>query len=108
MHPPPFQTPAAQPQQPTLHEQFAASVAETKRRWLAQQAAKHAAAPQPAPPPVFDLEAARAELKQLQRTHDSGYQYGDHRTWTKGQAEADRIAYLRGAIARHEALGAAA
>lgn len=111
MHPQPLQTPAAQPQQATLHEQFAASVAETKRRWLAKQAAENAAAaaqPKPAEP-VFDVDAARAELAHLEATLDAGYQFADDRaTYQRGAEKAGRIDYLRGAIRRHEAQGAAA
>jgi hypothetical protein len=104
MHPTTHQPPAAQPD---LRTTFAAFVAEFKA------ARPHKFGPRPAPvkaqPAPFDLAAARAELEQLQRTHDVYFDRSDdHSVWAKGQREADRIAYLRGAIARHEHPGASA
>jgi hypothetical protein len=103
MHPTPHQPPAAQPD---LRTTFAAFVAEFK----AKRPEKFGLRPEPVKPAAapFDLAAARAELEQLQRSHDAFFDRSDdHSVWAKGQREADRIAYLRGAIHRHEALGVA-
>jgi hypothetical protein len=99
------QATAAQPQQATLREQFAASVAETKARWSAQQAAKRAATPQPAPTPVpvFNIEAARAELARLEASHSASYQFSDDRAeYHKGVDREQSINVLRAAIAEAE------
>jgi hypothetical protein len=103
MHPTPLQPPAAQPD---LRTTFAAFVAEFKA------ARPHKFGPRPEPvkpaPQAFDIKAARAELEQLQASHDATYNHSDDYTfWRTEQAKADRIASLRGSIARYEALGVA-
>jgi hypothetical protein len=93
-------------QSSTLHAQLSAFVADYK----AQRPEKYGPRPAPVkqPPQAFNVEAARAELAQLQASHDPAFNYSeDYTFWRAEQAKADRIASLRGAIARHEALGVA-
>lgn len=58
-------------------------------------------------PARLDIDAARAELKALIARHDRDYESAEtYADWARGQAEAQRIADLRAAIAK--AMGAAA
>jgi hypothetical protein len=99
--PAPLRGPAAHAAQANTRQQFANLVAEVKAKYAAK-AAKRPKAVMPAPAP-FDIEAARAELARLERSHSTAYQFADDRAaYQEGVAREQSIAALRTAIAQAE------
>jgi hypothetical protein len=90
----------------TLYAEFSAFAAEFKaarpeRFGRRSERAKRSEAPFRGVPARLDVDAARAELRELVARHDARYEYSDdYSVWARGQAEAQRIADLRSAIAK--------